>query len=102
MKTKCFCVYCSNHPLYNERNNLPVVVGWTLDRMIFGDCARTGVDVECLQPESDAFFELDISPDEHEFPITAYGDGSSNTGFEGMGYVVHAYCSKEDYEGNSQ
>ena len=57
----------------------------------------TGVTVNCLKPESRAFDEFDIDPELEEFPVTAYGDGASMTGFERDGITLYATCGNEGY-----
>ena len=57
----------------------------------------TGVEVNCLKPVSRAFDEFDIDPDSENFPVTAYGDGESMTGFERDGITLYATCGNEEY-----
>jgi len=99
MKTKCYCVYCPKHPLFKRQAEFDKITGWHSNMFSPLNFDMTaGADVDCLDPKSDAFFELDIDPKSHEFETTAYGDGGSETGFSGMGYEVNAYCGNEEYQ----
>jgi hypothetical protein len=100
MKTKCYCVGCKRHPLHDKRKELsPWVVGWEPDRIIFGENAKSqGAEVDCLEPVSGAFSHLVGEIDDYEYPITAYGDGCSITGFQEDGMTVVATCGNEDHE----
>lgn len=98
MKTRCYCVGCKLHPLHARRSEFKAwVTGWDLNKFILGDEEIQGADVTCLNPMSDAFDDLDINPNEHEFPVTAYCD-MAETGFAGHGYNVYAICANEDHE----
>lgn len=98
MKTKCYCVGCPKHPLFNERHDFKFYTGFYIGDTIWKEeYLIQGRDVDCLEPVSDAFYDLDISPEEHDFPITAYGDGGSITGFSGRGYEIFANCENEEY-----
>ncbi len=97
MKTKCYCVYCKKHPLFIEKKDFKVVTGFQVGNYV-SDMFTSGRDVNCLNPISDAFDDFDIDPENYEFPITAYGDGISQTGFEGRGYIIYANCDNEEYE----
>ena len=102
MKTKCYCVGCKLHPLHDKRNEFSEkgwVTGFDVGNFIWSK-KEQGVDVECLIPESPAFDDLDIDPKNHEFPVTAYGDGNTVTGYESddYSYVIRAYCASEDHE----
>jgi hypothetical protein len=105
MKTTCYCVYCPNHPLHKKQNEFDVLTGWSVGDMILKQEHREyGRLVDCLNPISDAFDSgyLDIIPEDHSFPTTAYNDGGSETGFElddtGYQLKVFAYCGNEKYE----
>ena len=98
MKTKCYCVYCPKHPLYEERYEIVFPRGYEPGNLIWGEADESGREVDCLKPGSEAFFELDIEPEDYEYPITAYGDGCSITGFQGEGFTVYATCMNERYE----
>lgn len=94
MKTKCYCIFCSKHPLYKESEKIKAVTGWRI-----GDHEPkpdTGKDVDCLEPESIALDELNLFAEELEWPITAYADGGSETGVDGNDYVISGYCAGED------
>jgi hypothetical protein len=98
MKTTCYCIGCKLHPLHNKRSELSWVTGWDLNHFIYSKYDASAADVDCLVPESDAFGELDVYPEDHEFLVTAYGDDISLTGFEGSGYQIYATCGSEDHE----
>jgi len=99
MKTKCYCVYCPMHPLFKRQSEFKNVAGWHANMgMPFGFSSEAGAYVDCLKPESDAFFDLNIDPEDHEFKTTAYGDGNAVTGFEGAGYEISANCGNEKYQ----
>lgn len=99
MNTICYCIYCSKHPLYAQRNTLPSLTGWEVGDIILNKYKKSGVKVSCLEPESEMIEDLHINPNEHEFPITAYSDGISWTGYEDDWYMVKAICGNEDYLG---
>jgi hypothetical protein len=105
MKTKCYCVCCSKHPLHQKYldsgRKMNVVTGFMTGQFIH-DSDNTGKDVECLDPISDAFDELGLIESTYEYPITAYGDGSSETGFVGNSYIIYAHCDNEDYKGKQE
>jgi hypothetical protein len=82
--------------LFSQRKELPVLTGWRMGRYIESNI-KVGRMVECLNPMSSAFDELDIIPEDNVFPITAYNDGGSETGFEGSSYLIRAYCADEIY-----
>ena len=99
-KTRCYCILCPRHPLYAHRkdNDIEIVTGWRAGRMIYRpEQERTGANVECLEPDSYAFDELDVDPRWLEFPITAYNDGASETAATGTGYEISATCGNETY-----
>lgn len=97
MKTKCYCIFCKNHPLYNS-NIIDWKTGWDVGDFIESKYESTSAEVECLSPESNAFNELEIEPTDIRFPITAYGDGYAVTGFEGNGFTIYAFCEDEEHE----
>jgi hypothetical protein len=99
MKTKCYCVFCSKHPLYEMRNEQKILTGFEPGCWIYDGDYPSGREVNCLYPESDFFGEFDADPEEFEYPETAYGDGVSQTGCIRTGYAVFANCGNEDYEG---
>lgn len=96
MKTTCYCIYCPHHPLFEKRHDIKFPTGFFVGEFI-REGYEAGVEVDCLQPDSPAFSELNIDPDDYEFPKTAYGDGSSQTGFSGHGFEIQAYCDNEEY-----
>lgn len=96
MRTICYCTYCPKHPLFEQRKSLPVITGWSVGHYIESN-VKVGRLVDCLSPASSAFDELDIIPEDNVFPITAYNDGGSETGFEGRSYLIRAYCEDEEY-----
>jgi hypothetical protein len=106
MKTTCYCIYCKHHPLFEQRNELSTLTGWTVGKMIYKlEYVQQGKEVDCLEPVTDAYdySVLDLNPiEEYEFETTAYNDGCSETGFEingdGFDLKVYACCKNETYE----
>lgn len=110
MKTKCYCIYCSKHPLYKKLlgghpYSIPVNAYSPGDYI--GREYTAGVQVDCLVPKGQVFDELGINPEDvkDEFEITAYGDGLSITGYiekpnEYTTVEVWATCGNEDYLGD--
>jgi hypothetical protein len=100
MHTKCYCIYCPKHPLHLKQKEFKngALTGWSVDCWIDSDYEETASEVECLNPISAAFSELDIYPKDFEFPITAYGDGNAVTGVEGNGFNIYAICKDETYK----
>ena len=100
MNTTCFCIYCKRHPLHDKRNKLKVVTGWKPDRIILDrELLKSGVDVDCLEPKSDAFDYLKDDPEDFEYETTAYDDGYAATGFYQDCLQIYACCGNEEYEG---
>ena len=97
MKTTCYCIYCSKHPLNSVRKGLKCLTGWDVGDFIDSEYEDQGKKVSCLKPMSNAFDELNIDPADWKFPVTAYRDGISITGFEGRGFEISANCENEDY-----
>jgi hypothetical protein len=95
MKTECHCLYCPKHPLHAERGKKQSPTGFDPTRFVMS--SGTGVVVNCLKPISKAFDEFDIDPKLEKFPVTAYGDGASMTGFERDGITLYATCGNEKY-----
>lgn len=95
MKTRCHCLYCPKHPLHHKRDLIESPTGYSPTKFVLS--SETGADVNCLRPVSDAFDEFDIDPSYEQFPVTAYGDGASMTGFERDGIVLYATCGNEKY-----
>lgn len=102
MKTKCYCIFCPKHPLFEKQKeywNCGRIAGWHSNMpMPIGFNSEVGMDVDCLNPESDAFYDLGIDSEDCEFKITAYGDGLAETGFLGDGFGIDAYCANETYK----
>ena len=101
LKTDCYCIYCPNHPLFNQRHDLgQPVTGFTASKMICQskyDAHKREVD--CLEPVCEAITDGIIDPLDYDFPTTAYGDGISQTGFDQVGGLsLFAYCGNERYE----
>jgi hypothetical protein len=59
---------------------------------------KTGVEVDCLDPVSDAFDVLDVDPSDYDFETTAYGDGVSITGIDQDSFRIWANCGNEKYK----
>lgn len=95
MKNECHCLYCPNHPLHAKRGKIASPTGF--ETGMFLGSSKAGRVVDCLQPESRAFSEFDIDPMFEVFPTTAYGDGSSVTGFSRDGITLSATCAAEEY-----
>ncbi len=99
MKTKCYCIFCKKHPLHDKQKEFKDwLTGWDVGNFIDSKYNETCAEVNCLNPDSDAFDELDLTPSNLRFPITAYGDGFAVTGFEGNGFTIYASCKNEDYK----
>ena len=99
MKTTCYCVYCPFHPSHLFQNNFKkILTGWELGDYIHEEHNEYGKEVDCLEPVSAAFDELEKSPEDFEWRITAYGDGFADTGVIRPGYHIFANCRKEIYE----
>jgi len=101
MKTKCYCIFCKRHPLYGQKFE-EWVAGWYPGKFIYNDHEekKTGVEVDCLEPEHYVFDEYDIDMEQFEFPITAYGDGCALTGFSEPGIEMTTTCLNEEHEEN--
>lgn len=99
MKTLCYCVGCKKHPLHDKRNEFKNwVTGWTPDSFIWDEQKKQGAEVDCLEVDSRFMFENDMSPEDYDFPITAYGDGTSLTGFIKYGTMITGICANEEHE----
>ncbi len=101
MKTNCYCTSCKNHPKHEQRAFLGFPpVGYAADKhppeFEFEQHAAV---VDCLKPVCFAIEDGAIDPDDFLFPITAYGDGASETGFYYQGCLtLLANCGNEDHE----
>lgn len=99
MKTKCYCVYCPFHPSHLFQNNFKeILTGWELGDYIHEEHNEYGKEVDCLVPVSAAFNTLGTSPEDHDWRVTAYGDGCAETGVIGEGFHIFANCGKEEYK----
>lgn len=99
MKTKCYCIFCKKHPLHKEQDKFKDwLVGWEPGNFIKLEFKDQGKEVDCLEPVSEAFYELGREPEEFEYPVTAYGDGNADTGVEGPGFIIYACCTNEEHE----
>lgn len=99
MKTKCYCIYCKYHPLHAEREKFDTLAGWHVGDWIWDKkYLEQGKNVDCLDPQSDAFDFLMDGPCDFDYPVTAYGDGLAVTGFDEDDLKVNGYCAKEKYE----
>ena len=99
MKTKCYAIYCSKHPLYNQRAPLlkteKVVTGFRGD-IFLSPTHPHAAEVACLEVVGD-FHSVD--PEDFEWPETAYADGYAHTFAEEGSVELHGACGNEDYEG---
>lgn len=101
MKTTCYCIYCPNHPQFEERHTLgSPVTGFTASKTIWQDKYNSHkAEVDCLLPQSDAFYVHNLDPEDFNYPTTAYGDGCSETGFYNYyGLTLYATCGNETYQ----
>lgn len=98
MKTTCYCIYCSKHPIYDKEEKLVAATG-IRGQSVPNNFRDHGKKVECLTPLSNAFDELNLSPEELDWEQTAYADGGSYTEVDGRGYTIMAFCDNEDYLG---
>ncbi len=100
MNTKCYCTYCPNHPKFAQRHTLgsPVTGYSPLKYNPDDNYDAHAAEVNCLKPMSISIDNGTIDPDDYDFPITAYGDGCSMTGFNGSDLVLFAHCANEEYE----
>ena len=94
--TECHCLFCPKHPLHAKRRELKSPTGWDPSKWVMSK--ETGAQVDCLRPDSVAFYEFDIDWRSEQFPVTAYGDGASMTGFERDGITLYGTCANEQYE----
>ena len=97
--THCYCIYCPNHPLFEQRHKLgSPVTGFDPTKFILNDYKHHGAFVDCLEPKSSAFHSpWNLDPDDFDYPVTAYGDGVSETGLYTAGLTLHASCGNETY-----
>ena len=99
MKTECYCIFCKHHPQHSKQNEFKDwLTGWDVGNLIDSKYKNESAEVNCLNPDSDAFDELNLEPTDIYFPITAYGDGCVITGFEGNGFTIYATCKNEKDE----
>jgi hypothetical protein len=98
LKTKCYCVFCINHPLHNKQKEFKeVLTGYYPEVGFIGsEFNEQGKEVNCLKPISDAFYDLGREPEDFEWKVTAYGDGCAITGVEVPGFTIFAYCGNEE------
>ena len=97
MKTKCYCVYCSKHPLHNKRKEFKkILTGFSPDHFIGSEFDEQAADVDCLEVESAADGYVDLN--DFDYEKTAYGDGCAVTGSDAPGLLLYASCGNEDYE----
>ena len=100
MKTRCYCIFCPKHPKHSQRNNLgKPFLSYSVERWIGKDYEHQASDVDCLDPKSDAFeMHFFLDAEDFEYPITAYGNGASETGFYNCsGLTLYATCGNEEY-----
>lgn len=99
MKTRCYCIHCPNHPKFKIRTTFNrCVTGFGMGRFIMPEYDEQSATVNCLKPVCEAIEQEIIDLNEYDFPVTAYGDGASTTGFYHVGGLTHATCSNERYE----
>ena len=100
MRTKCYCTHCPKHPKFDVRHSFEYpVTGFEVHKFISPDFDDQAATVNCLEPFCGAIKDGTIDPEDYDFPVTAYGDGSSYTGFWNIdGLSVHAVCLAERYE----
>lgn len=100
MKTSCYCIFCHNHPKFSQRYSLGVpVTGYSpLKYNPNSDHDSHKAEVDCLEPHSPSIENGTIDPDDYDFPVTAYGDGISQTGFYNNDLVLFACCVNEKHE----
>lgn len=99
MRTKCYCTSCKNHPKFEQNALLGYPpTGFLPDRYIDDRYEPHAAEVDCLKPVSDAFERYFLDPEDFEYPVTAYGDGSAETGFSSNCLVLYAGCGNEQYE----
>lgn len=100
MKTRCYCTYCPNHPKFEQRHSLgSPPTGFCAGRYIPSNFAPHGAEVDCLQPVSKAFgFPWELDPNDFDYPVTAYGDGSAESGMDTAWLTLYAGCGNEKYQ----
>lgn len=100
MKTRCYCLHCKNHPKHAIRASFDrCVTGFEAGNFIMPEYDEQSAIVNCLEPSCGAIRDEIIDPEDYGFPITAYGDGSSETGFYNRnGLSIHATCANEQDE----
>ena len=98
MKTKCYCAYCTKHPLYGKTKDIIVPTGYGVDRFVFG---LAGKEVDCLKPIAE-ILDYELDAENYEYPATAYADGIAVTVFDVRGQSLIANCENEDYDGERQ
>jgi len=99
MKTKCYCIFCVHHPLHDKQKEFKeITTGYKPGLMVKSEFDDQGIEVECLRPVSDAFYELGRESEDFKWEVTAYGDGCAITGVKGIGYTIWANCKNEKHE----
>ena len=98
MKTKCYCAYCTKHPLYGKTSAIKVPTGFGTNSFVSGNA---GVEVDCLKPIAE-ILDYELDAENYEYPATAYGDGMAVTVFDARGQSLTANCENEDYDGERQ
>lgn len=98
MKTTCYCIGCKKHPLHEKRNEFEWLSGWSVGDYIPFKYKEQGKQVNCLIPDGESFEQLDLDPDDFDYPITAYDDGFAATGVDTYGYTLRLYCNQEEHE----
>lgn len=100
MRTHCYCIYCQNHPKFNIRHTFDYpATGFDVHRFIDPKFDEQSAIVNCLEPSCGAIEKEIIDPNDYKFPVTAYADGCSWTGFWNVdGISIHASCKAEKYK----
>jgi len=101
MKTKCYCIFCPNHPFNSKQKEFKDwLTGYESESLISSKFEGQGKEVDCLQPSSEAFDALGMEGkvEDFEWKVTAYGDGSAITSTSGPDYIIYARCKNEKYK----
>ena len=87
-----------NHPKFEQNALLGYPpTGFRAGSFISNRYEHHASQVDCLKPISDAFEDYFLDPEDFDYPITAYGDGSAETGFRSNSLVLYAGCGSEEH-----